>query len=97
MAANNEDPSRVKGLQHDLQVDPFRAMWELAADAMALSDEHGTVLLANTAYLDLYGYSADEVIGQDFAVIFPEEARAWAREVFGRPSMIQPHRRPSSR
>jgi PAS domain S-box-containing protein len=60
----------------------FRAIWEKAADAMALSDSEGTVLLANAAYYALYGYGPDEVIGRNFAVIFPEEMRAWANEVY---------------
>jgi PAS domain S-box-containing protein len=82
MTADDDVASRAEKLHRELQVDPFRAMWELAADAIALSDEDGTVLLANAAYLELYGYSAEEVIGQNFAVIFPEEQRAWARDVY---------------
>jgi PAS domain S-box-containing protein len=67
----------------------FRAVWEVAGDAMALSDPDGVVLAANRAYLELYGYSADEVVGKNFAVIFPAELREWAnvqyRETFANP------------
>src|SRR5688500_17609456 len=35
----------------------LRAIWQTSADAMALSDPHGTVLDVNPAYLELYGYS----------------------------------------
>ena len=56
----------------------FRAVWEASADAMALSDEQGTVLDVNRAYLHLYGYSYEEVVGQNFAVIFSEEFRTEA-------------------
>src|SRR6476659_2738269 len=60
----------------------FRAVWESSADAMALSDAQGTVLDANTAYLELYGYSYDEVVGHNFAVIFPESFREQANELY---------------
>jgi PAS domain S-box-containing protein len=60
----------------------FRAVWGTAADAMALSDAHGTVLDVNRAYLHLYGYTYEEVVGQNFAVIFPEEFRASANEEY---------------
>ena len=56
----------------------FRAVWEAASDAMALSDPEGVVLDANPAYFALYGYEPGEVLGRSFAVIFPEEVRAWA-------------------
>lgn len=60
----------------------FRAVWEYAIDAMSISDQHGIVQMANPAYYQLYGYSPQEVIGQDFALIFPEEQRAMAREQY---------------
>lgn len=62
----------------------FRAIWEAAGDAMALSDPDGIVLAANPAYCALYGYTVDEVVGQSFAVIFPEDLRAWAIEEYRR-------------
>jgi PAS domain S-box-containing protein len=49
---------------------------------MALSDADGIVLEANPAYFELYGYSPDEVIGQHFAIIFPEQRRASACELY---------------
>ena len=67
-------------IQQDAEL--FRVAWELAPDAMVLSDPEGCVLAANPAYLTLYGLTPDEVLGQDFAVIFPPEARAWAREQY---------------
>lgn len=60
----------------------FRAVFEQARDAMALSDPEGVVLAANDAYFQLYGYSAAEVIGHSFAIIFPEAARARAVEQY---------------
>lgn len=60
----------------------FEAVWESAADAMALSDPDGIVLAANPAYCDFYGYLLEELIGQSFAVIFPEEQQAEAVEQY---------------
>ena len=60
----------------------FRAIWESAADAIALSDRDGLVLAANPAYYELYGYSPAEVIGQSFALIFPVEERARALQAY---------------
>ncbi|HEX8229162.1 MAG TPA: PAS domain S-box protein [Chloroflexia bacterium] len=68
----------------------FRAVWEASADGMALSDPDGTVIAVNRAYVELYGYPEEEVVGQNFAVIFPEEGREWAnnlyRETFNDPA-----------
>ncbi len=51
------------------------AVWEHSADAMSLSDAEGVVLAANPAYYGLYGYSAEDIIGKCFAIIFPPEKR----------------------
>lgn len=56
----------------------FRSIWEHALDAMVLSDPQGLVLMTNPAYYQLYGYSPEDVNGKSFAIIFPEEQRAWA-------------------
>jgi len=53
----------------------FRAAFENASDAMVLSDEQGVVIAANQAYLQLYGFSAQEIIGHDYAIIYPETTR----------------------
>lgn len=60
----------------------FQAVWEAAVDAMALSDPHGIVLAVNPAYCDLYGYRPDELVGQTFALIFPEAQRAEAEREY---------------
>lgn len=54
----------------------FHAIWDAAADAMALSDAEGIVFAANPAYYHLYGYAPDQVLGNSFAIIFPEDQRA---------------------
>ena len=60
----------------------FRAVWEYASDAMALSTPDGTVFAANPAYFHLYGFPQEEVIGKHFSIIFPEEQRKAAHELY---------------
>jgi CRP/FNR family transcriptional regulator, anaerobic regulatory protein len=64
------------------------------ADAVALSDPDGVILAANPAYAQLYGYSLDQVVGQPFAIVFPEEQRTRAldryRAVFAGPAAPAP-------
>lgn len=37
---------------------------------MAISDKDGILVSANKAYLNLYGYTKDEIIGHNFSIIF---------------------------
>lgn len=64
----------------------FRRVFEAASDAMVLSDPDGVVVDANPAYFELYGFTAEEVIGQKFFIIFPDfqqrNAMAQYRQVF---------------
>src|SRR3984893_13965773 len=60
----------------------FRAVWEHASDAMALSTSDGTVIAANPAYFHLYGFPQEEVIGKHFSIIFPEDQRKTAHELY---------------
>ncbi|MCB0191834.1 MAG: PAS domain S-box protein [Anaerolineae bacterium] len=72
----------------------FRAVWEVASDAMVLSDADGVVLDANPAYAKLYGYPLDEIIGQSFTAIYPEERRAAAIKYY-RSVFAEPHPQPA--
>ncbi|GAC1347635.1 MAG: hypothetical protein NVSMB27_13480 [Ktedonobacteraceae bacterium] len=60
----------------------FQAVWDCTSDAMALSTPDGSVFAANSAYYQLYGLTPDEVIGNNFAIIFPEEERKMAQELY---------------
>jgi PAS domain S-box-containing protein len=60
----------------------FRAVWEATSEAMALSDPDGIVIAVNPAYCALYGLTSEQAVGQSFAIIFPEEARAGAVEQY---------------
>jgi PAS domain S-box-containing protein len=60
----------------------FRTVWEYASNAMALSAPDGTVFAANPAYFHLYGFPLEAVIGKHFSIIFPEEHRQSAQELY---------------
>ena len=60
----------------------FRAVWEAASDAMALSAPDGIVFAANPAYYQLYGLTPEEVIGKNFSIIFPKEDQKWAEVLY---------------
>ena len=60
----------------------FRAVWEATSEAMALSDPNGIVIAVNPAYCALYGLIPEQAVGQSFAIIFPEEARAASVEQY---------------
>ncbi len=49
---------------------------------MALSAPDGTVIAANPAYFQLYGYSPEEVVGKNYSIIFPPEQREWAQQLY---------------
>ena len=49
----------------------LRQLWEHAPDAMALSDASGTVLAANPAYYELYGYTTRRGAGQELRANLP--------------------------
>ncbi len=72
----------------------FRLVWESTSDAMALSAPDGTVLAANPAYYQLYGFKPEEVIGKNFFIIFPKEHQTWAQilyeEMFTSPVISPP-------
>jgi PAS domain S-box-containing protein len=67
-------------MQEEQSEQLFQTVWETAIEAMVLSDPDGIVLIANPAYYRLYGYTPEEVLGKDFAIIFPEAQRQWARQ-----------------
>jgi PAS domain S-box-containing protein len=60
----------------------FRAVWEATSEAMALADLDGIVVAVNPAFCALYELNPQQVVGQSFAVIFPEETRAAAIEQY---------------
>ncbi len=60
----------------------FQAAFQAATDAMALSTPDGIVFAANPAYFHLYGYSARDILGKPFTVVYPNEQRDWAERIY---------------
>jgi PAS domain S-box-containing protein len=81
IVGNFRDITERKQAEDALQAEErrFHMAWEFASDAMTLSDEEGTVLAANPAYYQLYGFKPADVIGNPFSIIFPQEQQAWAQ------------------
>ena len=52
----------------------FQHCFNSAPVAMVMSDDQGRILLANETLQNLYGYSLDELIGQDIGIVVPPEA-----------------------
>jgi PAS domain S-box-containing protein len=53
----------------------LETVWNISSDAMALSDAEGTVLAINPAYTQLYGFTPEEAVGENFSIIFPAAER----------------------
>lgn len=49
----------------------YRAM-EAAEEGIGLLDEDGRFTYVNGAYADMYGYDADELVGEHWSVLYPE-------------------------
>jgi PAS domain S-box-containing protein len=60
----------------------FRAVWDCASDAMALSRADGTVFAVNPAYSHLFGYRPEDILGKNFSLIFPPDLQQWAQEQY---------------
>jgi len=56
----------------------LQQVWDVTSDAMCLSDADGIVLAANPSYFRMYGYTAEQVVGKSFEIIFPEAEREQA-------------------
>ena len=46
-----------------------------SADATIVTDEKGVICLINQSALDLFGYEADELMGQPVEILMPPEHR----------------------
>jgi len=60
----------------------LKQVWEVTSDAMCLSDSNGIVLAANPSYFQMYGYTAEQVIGKSFEIIFPKAEQEQALEQY---------------
>jgi len=53
----------------------MRSIFESASDGIAVIDERGRIESANTALLNLLGYQAQELIGQNISILMPSPYR----------------------
>jgi PAS domain S-box-containing protein len=54
----------------------FRSVLELAPDGLMVADEQGVIRLANAQCEKLFGYTRDELIGQQVEMLVPAEVRS---------------------
>ena len=50
----------------------FRSVWENSVDGMRLTDEKGVIIAVNDAFCKLFGMSAGQLEGQQFALVYAE-------------------------
>lgn len=50
-------------------------VWKNSLNGIAISDENGTVIDANSKYFDIYEYSEEEILNKPFYIIFDEDIR----------------------
>ncbi len=67
------DISEEKAAQTDLRDsnDRIRAILDSAVDGILAIDEAGTILSANPAAIELFGYSSEELIGENVRMLMP--------------------------
>jgi len=62
------------------RLDQFsRALAETASDAIITIDEHSTILFANRATEEIFGYAHHELIGQSLTILMPDYLRSLHR------------------
>ncbi|NQZ75977.1 MAG: PAS domain S-box protein [Ekhidna sp.] len=49
--------------------------------AVCVTDKHGNFVEVNEQYTKFYGFSEEELIGNHFTMVVPEEGRAYANQV----------------
>ena len=57
----------------------YRLLWETSPDAVIFMDTDSNIHFANPAVKDVFGYSAEELVGKNLAVLQPERLRAYHR------------------
>ena len=71
-------------LPKDLTDAEFRALWATSTDAIVILDRESNVRHANPAVTNIFGYSPDEIVGQNVTMIQPERLREGHRRGMGR-------------
>ena len=68
----------------------YRGLLECAPDAIVIINEQGTIVLVNTQAEELFGYSRDELVGENVEILVPEHLRDQHRTAY----FSNPHTRP---
>lgn len=71
----------------------FRRLLELAPDGIIIVDREGRITLANTQAHTMFGYTAEELLGQPVELLVPEQARR-AHVAHRAAYQVQPRTRP---
>ncbi|HEY0606260.1 MAG TPA: PAS domain S-box protein [Herpetosiphonaceae bacterium] len=71
---------RIHPAQHDPAAIPVQAVLHAAPDAMVITNADGTMRLVNQQAERVFGYTADELIGQPIELLLPERLRAIHRQ-----------------
>ena len=66
---------QLTGKTEDESFNLFQAIIEQAPDAMIYADRSGTIRIWNRGAETVFGYAAEEVVGQNLDVIIPERFR----------------------
>ncbi len=62
----------------------FRALWDVATDAVLIVDADNRICYANPAVSGLFGYAPDELVGQDMALLQPPHLQQAHRDAVAR-------------
>ena len=68
-------PERLDAIHPGFMLD---TLYDTALIGMCITDEERRFVRVNRAYLQTYGYSVEELIGNEFTIVLPEEDRAAA-------------------
>jgi PAS domain S-box-containing protein/diguanylate cyclase (GGDEF)-like protein len=74
------------------QEERYRRLWNTSADAIVIIDLHSRIVAASPAIETIFGYTEDEVLGQNLAMLQPEPLRRQHDEAFRRHVETGAHR-----
>ena len=83
---SHDDTPAFKIVQRDRRLNPtkqerrqsevlFRKLLESAPDAVVIAAEDGTIVLANSRAVEMFGYTTDELVGMSVEALVPDDVR----------------------
>ncbi len=78
IAHDNTERREIEDALRDYQ-QRMQAIWDTVLDGIVLTDAAGVVRDVNPAYCAMYGYRADELVGQSLVVTLPPDQQAQAQ------------------